>query len=353
MKESRDLLAVESVGMVSSVGLNAVSCCAAVRAGISRFEEILFHDSEGTPIIGAPAIEAVVDRQGYRRLAPMIAMVIQECVNTHYESEKYFNGKIPVLVNVDSLDRPDYPNEVSDLLLAEMREILGKDFPKTITIYPEGKTGFFRSLLKVRELLKRPDVEACVIASGDSLLNARTLSWLENNDHLKTENNSDGVIPGEAAAALWIGRAYRHRKAMMYIAGIGLGNEESVSHEDKPNLAVGLAEAMRKALAETGVEIHKIDFQVGGMTGERLEFMEASTALARIQRVHKEDFDLFVPAEYLGDVGAALPACMMVTAAIGFTKGYAPGRIAVLYSSSRMQERAACIISETNGDSLG
>ena len=74
--------------------------------------------------------------------------------------------------------------------------------------------------------------------------------------------------------------------------------------------------------------------------------MEASTALARIQRIHKEDFDLFVPAEYLGDVGAALPACMMVTAAMGFAKGYAPGSSAILFSSSRSKERAACVVSK-------
>jgi 3-oxoacyl-[acyl-carrier-protein] synthase-1 len=348
LQESRDLMAVESVGLVSSLGLNAESSCASVRAGISRFEEILFHDSEGIPIIGAPAVEAVVDRQGYRRLASMIAMVIQECVSTHYESENYSIGKIPVLINLDSLDRPDYSEELPDLLSAELSDILGKDFPKTMAIYPNGKTGFFHSLLKVRELIKKPDVKGCIIASGDSLLNAQALSWLENNDRLKKEDNSDGVIPGEAAAALWIGRAYRHRKAMMYIGGIALANEEADIQKDEPNLAIGLAEAMKKALAETGAAIHEIDFRIGGMTGERLEFMEASTALARIQRIHKEDFDLFVPAEYLGDVGAALPACMMVTASIGFTKGYAPGSSAILFSSSRSKERAACVISKSN-----
>jgi len=44
---------VASVGMVCSVGLNAAAACAAMRAGIARFEELPYLDQRVEPIIGA------------------------------------------------------------------------------------------------------------------------------------------------------------------------------------------------------------------------------------------------------------------------------------------------------------
>ena len=134
--------------------------------------------------------------------------------------------------------------------------------------------------------------------------------------------------------------------------GIGFGVEESAGKEGKPNLAIGLADAMRAALSNAGVLLPDVTFRVGGMTGERRAFMEASTALARIQRVHRDGFELWVPAEMLGDVGASLGACMLVVTAVAFAKGYAPGDNALLHVSSRSRDRAACVVSNPRGEEV-
>jgi hypothetical protein len=44
---------ITSTGMVCAVGLNAAAACAAMRAGIVRFEELPYYHTEGEPIIGA------------------------------------------------------------------------------------------------------------------------------------------------------------------------------------------------------------------------------------------------------------------------------------------------------------
>ena len=55
-----------------------------------------------------------------------------------------------------------------------------------------------------RELLAgRREFPACLVCGVDSYINARSLHWLDRNSRLKTPANSDGVIPGEAAAACW------------------------------------------------------------------------------------------------------------------------------------------------------
>ncbi|RMI00753.1 MAG: hypothetical protein D6681_11210 [Calditrichaeota bacterium] len=347
--DSSKWLSVESVGMVSSIGLNAPSCCAAIRAGISRFEEIPFHDHFGNPIIAAPAIEAVPNRQGYQRTIQLLVLAIRECILSHPAHRKYIPQKVCLLIHIDTLDRPDFPENLLDYMAADINEGLGEIAPDRIEIYPEGKTGFFRSLIRARKILNDSHFDACIIAAGDSLVNGRMLAFLENNDRLKTEHNSDGVIPGEGAGALWVSRFSRQVKSMLIVAGIGLNKELSVLEKDKPTLGIGLANAIKESLKDAGIPLHSIDFRIGSIAGERLDFMEASTALARVQRVHKDHFELWLPAEQLGDTGVALPACMTIIAAVAFSKGYAPGRSALVFSSSRSAERAASIVLSTTG----
>lgn len=335
-------LGVRSVGMVSSVGLSAPASCAAIRARISRLEEIPFH-AGGQPVIAAPAREVAPSRAGSSRLAPLAAAAIKECI---------LNAGIlpapkelpPILLALDSSDRPDYPEDFPSQLLKELEQELGKPLSKQSAAFPGGTLGFFRALEEARLLLAGKKAGGCIVAASDSLLNGPALEWLEAQGRLKTELNPDGIIPGEAAAALWVQPAQDKPGELACIRGIGFGEEPSAQKEGEPNLAVGLADAMRKALADAGLELPQIDFRVGGMTGERLTFMEASTAFARIQRIHKDDFELWVPAEKLGDVGAALPACMAVVTAVAFSRGYAPGKSAILHVSSRAAGRAASVM---------
>src|SRR4029077_10182187 len=113
-----------------------------------------------------------------------------------------------------------------------------------------------------------------------SLVNRKMLRSLSADRRLKTATDSDGVVPGEAAAALWLTRPNAPRPALAQILGVGMSDEPSVLNRDQPNKGIGLARAMSAALSESGLELHEIDFRVGGMTGERLGFAEASTALA-------------------------------------------------------------------------
>lgn len=323
-------LSVRSVGMVCSVGLDAPSACAAIRARVSRIEELHFHDRTGKPILGAPAREATIGLQGAARLAPMLARAIRECSG---------NAPVPLLLAVDDLRRPDLGEDRPARLVEEVQRLMGLKFPPPVDVFHEGRTGFFRALQRAADLSKRLDFDGCIAAAADSYLNGRALDWLLEQDRLKTEFNPDGIIPGEAAAALFLQRPKKGRASMMQIAGLGFGEEN-----ESPNLARGLADAIRAALASARVELEEVDFRVGGMTGDRRTFMEASTALARLQRVHKDEFELWVPAEKLGDVGAALPACMLVVTATAFAKGYAPGARALVTVSSDSPARAACVV---------
>jgi len=97
-------------------------------------------------------------------------------------------------------------------------------------------------------------------------------------------------------------------------------------------------------VTDSGRRLQDIDCRVGTVSGGRAEFMEASTAMARIQRVHKDHFEPLRPAEELGDAGAARSACALVATAVGFRKGYAPGASSVTFTTARTSTRAARVM---------
>ena len=62
--------------MVCSVGLNAASACAAMRAGIANFVELPYHDNQGEPIIGAPVPGIPFDLKRTERLVELFRWLL-------------------------------------------------------------------------------------------------------------------------------------------------------------------------------------------------------------------------------------------------------------------------------------
>jgi 3-oxoacyl-[acyl-carrier-protein] synthase-1 len=274
----------------------------------------------------------------------LLCRAVRECLDALPISTRALTKAPALLLAIDDMSRPDYEDDLPDLLFMHIRENLDIDVSPFSRIFAQGSPGFFRALQEAQILIATSKLPGCIVAGVDSLLNGPALEWLESERRLKTGENSDGVIPGEAAAALWL-ESKTDGDDSPQILGIGFGEDRFPVRQGEPVLATGLAEAIRAALAAAGLPLEAIDIRVGGATGERLAFIEASVALGRIQRVHKDSFPLWLPAEKLGDVGAALPACMAVYTAVAMVKGYASGRNALLFSSSSIStHRAACVM---------
>jgi 3-oxoacyl-[acyl-carrier-protein] synthase-1 len=83
---------------------------------------------------------------------------------------------------------------------------------------------------------------------------------------------------------------------------------------------------MRAALRESGLGFEGIDFRLTGDNGEQYFFKEGALALARIDRKKKSEFEIWHPAECVGEVGAATVPMALTVALASFRKGYAKGR---------------------------
>jgi 3-oxoacyl-[acyl-carrier-protein] synthase-1 len=219
-------------------------------------------------------------------------------------------------------------------------------------VIPEGHTSGFRALSLARELLRTRQVPACLVSGVDSYVNSRSLQWLEQHHRLKTDENADGVIPGEAAAAvLVLPSSDSASDAMVQIAGLGFGHEKASVLSDVPLFGLGLTEAAQAALNDASLQMHDIDFRISDVTGEQYGFKEQLLALARLLRRRRQEFPIWHCSEYLGDIGAAAGICQLVVAFYASQKAYAPGSHAICYTSSVLGDRGVAVLKGLNSSS--
>jgi len=148
------------------------------------------------------------------------------------------------------------------------------------------------ALLYARRLIYEERIPRVLIAGVDSLLAGPTIQACEERGLLLTSRNSDGFIPGEAAAAVLV-RAPRSGDAPQLIyRGLGFGVETATEDSGEPLRADGLVKAIRDAPAEAGCELGDLDFRITDISGSQYRFKEAALALSRVLRKRKEEFDL-------------------------------------------------------------
>ena len=68
-----------------------------------------------------------------------------------------------------------------------------------------------------------------------------------------------------------------------------------------------------------------LDFKITDISGEQYYFKEASLAFSRIDRTKRKEFDIWHPADCVGDVGAALGLVMIAVLKSACEKAYTKG----------------------------
>ena len=82
------------------------------------------------------------------------------------------------------------------------------------------------------------------------------------------------------------------------------------------------------------------------LSGEQYGFKEASLALSRTLRKRKERFDLWHPADCVGEVGAAIVPCMLGVLLAASAKRYAPGPAVLCHAGNETGERVAMVMKQ-------
>ena len=330
-------LAVVNVGMITGVGLNAEASCAAIRCAIDNFQETRFMiDGDWLIACEVPLPEPW---RGEKRLRELAKFAILDCMGETVPKP----GALPLFLCLPESSRPGRMIHDDNRFFLELEQELGWHFhPKSCSI-AMGRVSIGAALRRARELFAEGGIDQILIAACDSYLNAATLEALAEEDRLLTEENSDGFIPGEAGSAILIEPANQSSSPLI-VKGLGFGLEPAPINSGKPLRAEGLTQAFRGALKEAGLTMGDLDFRITDISGEQYYFKEATLALARTLRVRKESFDIWHPADCIGESGAAVGPIMVGIFNAACKKGYTGGAAIMLHIGNDDARRIAIVI---------
>jgi 3-oxoacyl-[acyl-carrier-protein] synthase-1 len=304
--------------------------------------DLPYHDNQGEPIVGATVPGMAVFSRHAPRLVEMLAKSLAHLLKSQTALAW---DRVPLLVGLAEPDRPGTEANLAELVVAQVQQALGIRFhPMHSRAYASGHTAAFDALAAARQLLHDSSIPGCLVCGVDSFVQENTLLWLESNFRLKTRANRDGVIPGEAAASALLQKR-PSPGTTTEIVGLGFGKEKAHILSETPLLGLGLAEAVRTALAEASLGMHEIDCRLSDVTGELYGFKELLLVDGRLMRVvRKREQPLWHWAEAIGDCGAAAGVAHLVLAHEAFRKGYAPGERMICMASAVPGDRAAAVL---------
>ncbi len=330
---------IRASGMVTGVGLTAPSACAAIRAGIARFTETRFmFDGEWLPGCEVPLEKPW---RGREKLLRMATMAVGECLSA---SEYPLGQDVPIIVCLPELSRPGRIEGLDERFLGHLRDRLGLG-PSPIRpgLINLGRPSVAYGIHEAGKLLAK-GAPACVIAGVDTILTGATLAAYHNQERLKTEENSNGFIPGEAASAILVAPPRRDGQKKLLCLGVGMGAEPAPIDSEEPLRAEGLFQAIREAMRVGNCSFNDVDFRITDVNGEHYGFKEASLALTRTMRILKERFEIWHPVECIGEVGAAIGPLILGVALSAARRGYGHGPGVLCHFSSDGADRAAMIL---------
>lgn len=328
-------VAILGSGMVTGVGFDAPSTCAAIRVGITGFEETRFM-YDGDWLIGC----AVPFEEGWRgreRLLRMIVPAIQECLAVASHPLLH----TPLLLVLAEPGRPGRFDGLDASFLRDIEERLGTRLHRDSALFAGGHVGGIDAVAHARQLVGSGATEV-IVAGVDTLLVTGTLTPYVEKRWVQTAENSDGFIAGEAAGAVLLGRP--RAGATLWCRGLGYGEEPAPIDSGEPLRAQGLVTAIKSALVDAGMEIAQVHYRISDIGGGQYWFKEAALALARTLRPVRAEFPLWHPADCIGEVGAAVVPCLLSVALAAARKDYAPGPGAICQVGDFGTRRGAMIL---------
>lgn len=339
------LLAITGTGMVTGVGLNAPASCAAIRCAIDNFQETRFMDKGGEWIMGCE-VPLKQPWRGKTKLIKMAAAAINECLA---DNKKIVPKSTPLLLCLSEHERKGRVINDDNQFFIDLQKELGMEFHQKSRIIAQGHIAVAAALKHARQLFQELNVKHILIAATDSLLVGLTLRYYEENERLLTNNNSNGFIPGEAGAALVLEPIYAGQEKQLLCRGLGFGVENAHVVSGKPLRADGLTAAIKESLVNAGCEMGDLDFRITDISGEQYYFKEASLVLLRLLRKRKEEFDIWHPADCVGEVGAVVGVVMIAVLKAACEKDYSKGSHILAHLGNDDGKRSSMIFSWQNG----
>jgi 3-oxoacyl-(acyl-carrier-protein) synthase len=335
------MLAVTGTGLVSSLGLDAPSSCAAARAGLRRIVELdalhaMDDDEELAPVSGHQVPLIASGFFGFARLVELsvgalrdlqrsmpdlaegrlgIVMLVGASVykDADFKLMRAASGEDPEGVDADEAQFKEFDQRITNALLQTVLKRSGLRAVPALTATLRGTcVGIVSALEKAQEWLRAGACDRCIVGAVDSLVDANVLDVLDRLGLLRTLGRAVGILPGEAASfhALDLpdSAAARRRgcrtiiRAPMLAAGSANPRLIPQPIERRETLATAISEAI--AMVYAGQFAGTV---LTNLNGDEHRAQAWGATLARLRASHDlGELATWFPCLSFGDVGAAV-----------------------------------------------
>jgi 3-oxoacyl-[acyl-carrier-protein] synthase-1 len=346
-------VALTGIGLLSSVGHDVMTTCAAIRAGVQRPHELLYFsvldsaEQESVPLVARPVsgyTEGYVGTGRWLRLAAAAMADMQRMARLPAASDQSFWASTaffavtPALAEGRFDDDPVINSHVmSSKYAATLTQQLGWPIaPQRLETIAIGHAGAIEAVARAARIVASGEVARVIVACSDSYLDPPSLEWLDGAERLKSDDNPFGLIPGEAGVCFMlespVQAGQRGAPIVAYVEAWNLVRSPQQPLAGDPMLGQGLAQALEATLAAAGLQ------PFGGMSicdlnGEPWRSQDWGAARVRLGGRFADEVRWVFPADSLGDTGSASAAVGLCVAAQALRRGYA-GADAVLISAT-------------------
>lgn len=317
--EKPNSLYIAAAGLCCSLGYHLKAAVCAIRANMDHFQESKYYGGSAIPINVAMLSD---DVYGDERTQRWISYVVRDCASQLEDPGSLFNvGQTAIVILGSGSDRPHADStrlaEITSAVMAKLRlDILpdaliaaGESRQYQMSVIMEARSGLSAGLLQAARYIANNQAEQVLLIGADSYLNAADINFFLEEKRILLQGNSDGFIPGEAAAAVVL-RAALDEAPGVHIKGVGRGDEQGRQDGSVPSRSIGMTTAIRAACVQAKIEPENLGFRLSDQNGEQFYSNDAANAMTRIMFGGPQLAHLTL-ADKLGEVGAATGPAML------------------------------------------
>jgi 3-oxoacyl-[acyl-carrier-protein] synthase-1 len=368
--------------MVSALGLDVVTSCAAARAGITNIgaldDQQAFDAESGelVPLAGNQVPFISVGLFGFARLLQLSLGAIEDLVRGRAADPQTRMGLILVVRSewhrravIERLkadpsgageSRPkgfpvssatfdevamnaDQQRLASSLLASVVARAGVAVEPRARRTILGDQNGFIAALKQADAWFAEGACDACWIGGIDSYLDPPIVGALAGLQLLRTPSNPVGLYPGEMACFLEVRKAGR-RKGADAVAHVEALAEETGTVRAGADAAPDPEPLVRAITAASSGQ--GLGFRVVNLNGTPQRALEWGMAMTHRQMQGlRDDGATWIPPLHFGEIGSATGPASIALLARGWARGYAPGGSAIVCLMEDGPKRGAISVS--------